>query len=109
MRYIGTEKIDCCKCKAELDVPIYIDGDRKKYGYKYCHQCGTALLDADEKEVLSSIRKGIAARYSYTQEQVSAYWQGVEDAQSELAISMLKAGAIVVQKAIEHERSLSYD
>ena len=109
MKYIGTEKIACCKCGVELDVPVYENGESKKYGYKHCHQCGASLLSADEKELLMSVRTGIAAKYSYTQEQVSAYWQGVEDAQSELAISMLKAGAIVAQKAIEHERSVQYD
>ena len=56
-----------------------------------------------------SVRTGIVAKYGYTQEQVTAYWKGVEDAQSELAISMLKAGAIVAKKAVEHERSVQYD
>ena len=109
MRYMETEKIVCCKCNVELDVQIYIDNDNKKYGFKHCHQCGTALLDSDEKELLLSAREGIAAKYGYTQEQVSAYWQGVEDAQSELAISMLKAGAAIQQQAVEHERSVRYD
>ena len=90
MRYIGTEKIVCCKCVAELDVPIYENGDNKKYGYKYCHQCGASLVSADEKEVLLSARTGIAAKYSYTQEQVSAYWQGVEDARYKLEIMAKK-------------------
>lgn len=107
MRYMGTEKMVCCKCGVELDVPIY--ENNKKYGYKHCHQCGAALLSNDEKELLTSVRNGISAKYGYTQEQVTAYWQGVEDAQSELAVSMLKAGAIVAQEAVEHERSVQYD
>ena len=90
MRYMGTEKIVCCKCGVELDVPIYIDNDNKKYGFKYCHQCGTALLDSDEKELMTSAREGIAAKYGYTQEQVSAYWQGVEDARYKLEIMAKK-------------------
>ena len=81
MQYMGTEKIVCCKCGVELDVPVYENSGNKKYGYKHCHQCGAVLLSADEKELLMSVRTGIAAKYGYTQEQVSAYWQGVEDAQ----------------------------
>ncbi len=109
MKYMGTEKMVCIKCGVELDVPIYENGDMKKYGFKYCHQCGAALLSNDEKELLISAKQGIAAKYGYTQEQVTAYWQGVEDAQSELAISMMKAGAIIAQEAVEHERSVRYD
>ena len=90
MRYIGTEKIVCCKCGVELDVPTYENGDKKKYGYKYCHQCGDALLSNDEKELLTSVRNGIAAKYGYTQERVSAYWQGVEDARYKLEIMAKK-------------------
>ena len=99
----------CIKCGVELDVPIYENGDMKKYGFKHCHQCGAALLSNDEKELLISAQQGIAAKYAYTKEQVIAYWQGVEDAQSELAISMMKAGAIIAQEAVEHERSVRYD
>lgn len=47
-------------------------------------------MSADEKEVLLSARTGIAAKYSYTQEQVSAYWQGVEDARYKLEIMAKK-------------------
>ena len=90
MRCMGTEKIVCCKCGSELDVPIYENGNNKKYGYKHCHQCGTALLNIDEKELLLSAREGIAAKYGYTQEQVSAYWQGVEDARYKLDIMAKK-------------------
>ena len=86
MRYLGTEKIECCKCKTELDVPIYINGDEKKYGFKHCHQCGSVLANSEEKELLLSAREGIATKYGYTQEQVSAYWQGVEDARHKLEI-----------------------
>lgn len=45
MRYLGTEKIRCHRCKTELDVPIYVDGDKKKYGFKFCHQCGESLFN----------------------------------------------------------------
>ena len=45
MRYLGSEKIQCCKCKAILDVPLYINGDEQKYGFKFCHQCGESLFD----------------------------------------------------------------
>ena len=90
MRYMGTEKIVCCKCGVELDVPIYENDDGKKYGYKHCHQCGAALLSDDEKEVLASARIGIAAKYGYTQEQVSAYWQGVEDTRSKIGMMAKK-------------------
>lgn len=90
MRYMGTEKTVCCKCGVELDVPVYENGGNKKYGYKHCHQCGASLLSADEKEVLLSTRTGIAAKYGYTQEQVSAYWQGVEDARYKLEIMVKK-------------------
>ena len=44
MRYLGSEKIQCCKCKAILDVPLYINGDEQKYGFKFCHQCGESLF-----------------------------------------------------------------
>ena len=45
MRYLGSEKIRCVKCNAMLDVPLYINGDEKKYGFKFCHQCGASLFD----------------------------------------------------------------
>ena len=45
MRYLGSEKIQCCKCKAILDVPLYINGDEQKYGFKFCHQCGASLFN----------------------------------------------------------------
>jgi len=45
MRYLGTEKIRCRRCQAELDVPVYINGDKKKCRFKFCHQCGESLFD----------------------------------------------------------------
>lgn len=33
----------------------------------------------EEKEIALSIRTGAKAKYNYTDEQVTAYWQGVED------------------------------
>lgn len=41
-------------------------------------------IDENLKELLLSAREGIATKYGYTQEQVSAYWQGVEDARYKL-------------------------
>ena len=45
MRYIGSETIRCCKCNTMLKMPLYINGDEKKYGFKFCHQCGKSLFD----------------------------------------------------------------
>ena len=45
MRYLGSEKIQCYKCKAILDLPLYINGDEQKYGFKFCHQCGESLFN----------------------------------------------------------------
>jgi hypothetical protein len=33
----------------------------------------------EEKEIALSVRTGAKAKYNYTDEQVTAYWQGVED------------------------------
>lgn len=80
MKIMDTERIVCPKCKVELDVPIYQCDETKKYGMKYCHQCGTKLiLNAEDEEIIRSVREGTKAMYNYTEEQVSAYWQGVED------------------------------
>lgn len=40
----------------------------------------TELKDLrEEKEIALSVRTGTKAKYNYTDEQVTAYWQGVED------------------------------
>ncbi len=55
-----------------------------------CYQCGkeneklaewlTELKELrEEKEIALSVRTGAKAKYNYTDEQVTAYWQGVED------------------------------
>jgi hypothetical protein len=82
MRYIGTEKIICPICKVELDVPVYQTDENKKYGMKFCHQCGNKLFSEpieDFEDLASSINEGIKARYGYTAAQISSYWQGVDD------------------------------
>ena len=80
MKIMDTERIVCPKCKVELNVPIYQCDETKKYGMKYCHQCGTKLiLNPEDEEVIRSVREGTKAMYNYTEEQVSVYWQGVED------------------------------
>ena len=82
MRYVGTEKIICPVCKVELDVPVYQTDENKKYGMKFCHQCGNKLFSEpieDFEDLASSINEGIKARYGYTAAQISSYWQGVDD------------------------------
>lgn len=44
MRYIGTEKVVCPACGVELDVPVYQTNEVKRYGMKFCHQCGASLF-----------------------------------------------------------------
>lgn len=44
MRYVGTEKIVCPVCGVKLDVPVYQTDEVKKYGMKFCHQCGHSLF-----------------------------------------------------------------
>ena len=80
MRIIDTESIKCPRCKVELDVPLYEVDGISHYGMKFCHQCGTDLFNYEaDKEIALSVKNGTKAKYSYTDEQVSAYWQGVED------------------------------
>lgn len=62
MRYVGTEKIICPICKVELDVPVYQTDENKKYGMKFCHQCGNKLFSEpieDFEDLASSILKKI--------------------------------------------------
>jgi len=54
MRYIGTEKVVCPACGVELDAPVYQADKIKKYGMKFCHQCGASLFyESDNTEHIS--------------------------------------------------------
>lgn len=83
MRYIGTEKVVCPACGVELDVPLYQVDGIDHYGMKFCHQCGNSLfykpIDNDLKDIVLSVREGVKAMYHYSDDQVKAYWQGVDD------------------------------
>ena len=80
MRIIDTESVKCPRCKVELDVPLYEVDGIPHYGMKFCHQCGADLFNYEaDKEIALSVKNGTKAKYSYTDEQVSAYQQGVED------------------------------
>lgn len=80
MRIMSTEEVKCPRCKVALDVPLYEVDGVAHYGMKFCHQCGAGLFQNEaDKEIALSVRNGTKAKYNYTDEQVSAYWQGVED------------------------------
>lgn len=54
MRYIGTEKVVCSACGVEPDVPVYHTNEVKRYGMKFCHQCGNSLFyESDNAEHIS--------------------------------------------------------
>lgn len=54
MGYMGTEKVVCPVCKVEFDVPVYQTDRVKKYGMKFCHQCGASLFyESDNTEQIS--------------------------------------------------------
>lgn len=54
MRYVGTEEVVCPACGVELDVPVYQTDKAKKYGMKFCHQCGASLFyESDNMEHIS--------------------------------------------------------
>lgn len=83
MRYLGSEKVVCPACRVELDIPLYQVDGIDHYGMKFCHQCGNSLFykptDSDLKDIVLSVREGVKAMYHYSDEQVKAYWQGVDD------------------------------
>lgn len=77
--------------------------------WTYLYTKTVAIKNMGTSTVTNSVRTGIAAKYGYTQEQVSAYWQGVEDAQYEYTKTMLCAAAKVASDAVEHDKSIRND
>lgn len=77
MKSIDTETIKCSRCGVELDVPVYQDNEKTKYGMKYCHQCGAKLHEeaiqlSDLKEALKLIRE-YKADNAKQREQIAEY------------------------------------
>ena len=120
MRYIGAEKVVCPACGVELDVPLYQVDGIDHYGMKFCHQCGNSLFykpaDNDLKDIVLSVREGVKAMYHYSDDQVKAYWQGVDDCCKEynklcdnIVNTMLNAACQIDSQAREHTKSILED
>lgn len=120
MRYLGSEKVVCPACGIELDVPLYQVDEVKHYGMKFCHQCGNSLFykptDNDLKDIVLSVREGVKAMYHYSDDQVKAYWQGVDDCCKEhnklcdnIVNMMLNAACQIDSQAKEHTKSILED
>lgn len=120
MRYMGTEKVVCPACGVELDVPLYQVDGVDHYGMKFCHWCGNSLFykptDNDLKDIVLSVREGVKAMYHYSDDQVKAYWQGVDDCCKEydkvcsnMVNTMRNAVIQIDSQAREHIKSILED
>lgn len=85
MRYVGTEQIICSICKVELDVPVYQTNENKKYGMKFCHQCGNKLFSDEEEVIFMSDREEWNKRSVdyYLPEKVKDWWNSLTDNQKD--------------------------